>query len=1626
VETLESRDLPSGVGANLEHSYGQLPLSFEANQGQTDGRVQFLARGPGYGLFLTPTAAVFRLSKATPAATVPGHPDSRVVEGTVLDMQLVGARADAPARGLDQQAGTANYFLGSDPGRWRTQVTAYGRAQYAGVYPGIDLVYYGNQRQLEYDFDVAPGADPTAITLSFPGASGLELDAAGELVLHTNGGDLVHQAPVVYQEGRAGRTAVAGRYVLQGDGRVGFALGAYDHSRPLVIDPTLVYSTYLGGNGDDSGNGIAVDAAGNAYITGSTTSSNFPTTTGAFQTTNHGGEDAFVTKLNPTGTGLVYSTYLGGSGDDMGLGIALDGSGNAYITGSTDSTNFPTTNGAFQRTYHGDPFGTNAFVTKLNSSGGLAYSTYLGGNTQDSGAAIAVDSGRNAYVTGDTTSTNFPTTTGAFQRNVSAGDHAFVTKVNTGGTGLVYSTYLAGNSLDIALGIAVDGSNNAYVTGNTDSTNFPTTNGAYQRTYRGGDFGSNVFVTKLNTGGTGLAYSTYLGGSGNASGTAIAVDGGGNAYVTGNTDSTSFPTTAGAFQRNFVGADQDAFVTKVNAGGTGLVYSTFLAGSSFNSGNAIAVDGSGSACVAGSTDSTNFPTTAGAIQTHDGGNNDAFVTKLNTAGTGLAYSTYLGGNDDDGAMGIAVDSTGNIYITGATSSSNFPTTAGAIRRSYAGGGSDAFVAEISLTGPATHFRITPSSSSPTAGTAITLTVTALDAANNPVPGYRGLVHFTSTDGQATLPGNYTFTAADGGAHTFTGVVLKTAGSKMVSVMDTINTSLTGSVTLTVAAAAAASLRLTAPASSTAGQAFNLTATALDAYGNVATGYRGTVTASSNDSQATLPANYAFTAADAGVHTFANGVVLKTAGSRTVTVRDTVTATITGSTGVTVAPAAASTLTLAGLPASVTAGVAQSVTVTLRDPYNNIATGYRGTVTFSSTDSQATLPANYPFTAADAGVHTFTNGVVLKTAGSRTVTATDTVTGSLTSRASVTVTPAAAASFQLAAPTSVTAGQTFSLTATAVDAYSNVATGYRGTVHFTSSDAQATLPANYAFTASDNGVHTFTGLILRTAGSQTITATDTATGSLTGRATVTVAAATAATLRLTPSAPSVTAGQPFNLTATALDAYGNVAGSYRGTVHFTSSDAAATLPTDYAFSAADNGVHTFTGVILRTSGSQTITGTDTVTSSVTGTATLTVTAAAADHLRVTASVSTTTAGMPFDVTITVLDVYNNVATGYTGTVTFSSQDPNGATLPNDYTFTAGDQGSHAFMGGAILYTAGTWDVTATDTATTSVTGAARVLVTPAAPAGFMVTTSVDGDSTVAGSPFDVTVTVQDAYGNTVTGYQGTITFSSADPYGATLPDDYTFQPSDTGTVTFSGGAILYTAGTWDVTVTDTASGISGSDSVVVTPAPAVAFILSAPDTAVAGMPFDLTVTAVDPYGNTDINYTGTVTFSTSDPDPGVVLPADYTFTADDAGTVTFSGGVTLMTPGDQTITATDTVDDTITGDATVTVTDGMGRPSAGASKLRAIAVEAPSGPEHRPAPNPVVHSGASVGGHGALPSSETLTAQRPKVRQTSLGEQPHRRAWDLDPTLGGWADDLAADLAGVLSSSRLPESARAIS
>jgi uncharacterized repeat protein (TIGR01451 family) len=893
-------------------AFGRLPLSFELNQGQTDSRVKFLAHGQGYGVFLTDNGAVFSLV---------GH-------STPLQMRLQGVATSPRISGVDQLPGRVNYLRGNQAENWRTNIPTYARVRYEQVYPGVDLIYYGNQRQLEYDFVIGPGASFNQIRMAFEGAGKLSLNRLGDLILKSGNREVTLIRPKAYQEIGEKKREISVRYSLKPSGQVAFQIGNYDKSRELVIDPVLVYSTYLGGSDFELGNSIAVDSSGNAYITGQTFSPNFPTGS-SLHPVMSGFSDAFISKLNAAGSAIVYSTYLGGSNLENGLSIAVDNAGNAYVTGQTFSDDFPVVNALFS-TLAGS---ADAFIAKLSTSGSaLVYSTYLGGRGSDIGNSIAVDSLGNAYLTGSTQSRDFPTTnpiqsnrsgnsifkstdsannwaasdSGLLASSVNqlvfqpgnssiiyAASDAGVFKTTDGGanwtllsgqtalpvnrvaidptnTNIIYAATGGGmfKSTDggsnftainngfnpaFARSIVVDpvtpgtlyavgisnllfkstngganwtqtfingvttindltidpntpatlyASTNRGIFKSTDSsvswtasnTGFPsiriansvvidkTNNLLYAATgggifksadgannwtnisgninllavsviafdpsntsviyvntflgpqktsdggatwnvsgngypgstisslvvnptqpstlYIGTTSGADAFVTKLNAAGSATVYSTFLGGSVSDAGNGIALDASGNAYVTGSTTSSNFPTANALQATNLSGSD--AFVTKLNAAGSAYVYSTFLGGDSTDLGRAIAVDASGNAYIAGRTSSQNFPTANAFKGTNTSFGNDAFVTKINTAGSSLVYSTYLGGDGDDDSLGIAVDAAGNAYVTGSTSSDNFPTL-GALQLTRNGFNSDAFVTKLAPSGSALIF-----------------------------------------------------------------------------------------------------------------------------------------------------------------------------------------------------------------------------------------------------------------------------------------------------------------------------------------------------------------------------------------------------------------------------------------------------------------------------------------------------------------------------------------------------------------------------------------------------------------------------------------------------------------------------------------------------------------------------------------------------------------------------------------------------------------------------------------------------------------------------------------------------------------------------------------------------------
>jgi hypothetical protein len=622
--------------------------------------------------------------------------------GVVLGLKFVGANDGAALAASERLPGEVNYFTGNEPSRWRTGIPTYGRLVCRDLYPGVELAYFGSARALDYDLMVMPGANPSEIGIAITGADRLELNSEGDLLILTALGTMRQLRPSAYQEGAGGRQVRACRYVLGRDNLIRFGVEGYDPRRPLVIDPPLMYSTLIGGKAFDNGNAISLDAQGNAYVTGDTNSVNFPTVNGSFQVAFAGGvgSDAFVTKIDSSGSALVYSTYLGGKSNDIGFGIAVDAAGAAYLAGYTTSSDFPVTAGVPQNKLAGIG---NAFVAKLDPAGKkLVYSTYLGGSGNDSGHAITIDRKGTAFVTGFTTSQDFPVTAGALETVYQGGSDAFVARLSPNGKQLMYSTFLGGSNRDEGNGIAVDGRGCAYVAGETQSGDFPVTANALQPKANGPLQG---FISKLNPAGSGLLYSTYLGGKlGLDSAAAVAVDNVGRAYVTGSTSSPKFPVTPKVFQGNLKGF-RNAFVSKLSADGTHLVYSTYLGGGNNDWGAAIAVDANGNAYIVGSTNSPNFPTTLGAFA-FGGGFSDSFVSKLDPTGAKLVFSTYLGGADTDEGTGVAireeihleVDRPAQrkytaVFVEGLTRGAGFPVTPQAFQN-IPGGLTDAFVTKI--------------------------------------------------------------------------------------------------------------------------------------------------------------------------------------------------------------------------------------------------------------------------------------------------------------------------------------------------------------------------------------------------------------------------------------------------------------------------------------------------------------------------------------------------------------------------------------------------------------------------------------------------------------------------------------------------------------------------------------------------------------------------------------------------------------------------------------------------------------------------------------------------------------------------------------------------------------------
>jgi Beta-propeller repeat len=769
--------------ARINAAYAALPLAFEANQGQVDPQVKYMARGNGYKLYLASSEVVFTLHKRGEDSEVRQMMMNRriglskiksmfrhrqqTLQAAAVHMYMLGANPDAQVAAQEPQEGKVNYFIGKDPSQWHSGIPLFGQVSYRRLYPGVDLAFHGSGKQLEFDYLVSPGANTKAIALGFRGADRVTTNAAGNLVLTTAAGAMELNRPIAYQEQNGKREIVDARYVVHA-GEVKFALGPYDHSRQLVIDPTVTYSTYFGGDFADYGLAIAVDASGNEYVAGATDSDSIPDWNSA---TNSSSFDVFVTEISSAGV-LQFTTEFGGSSDDFPGGIAVDTAG-IYISGTTDSSDFPVTAGAAQTLFLGGVADGNndAFAVKLGLTGSLTWGTYIAGSDSDSGLGVAVDSSHNVYVVGETFSTNLGGAVGGVnplpsggQLNLGLGtgdDDGYIVKLNSTGTAYALVSYLGGSNGDLATGVALDPLGNIYVSGETVSVDLPVTPGVVQ-----GECGTDgkcngsassafddAYIFAIDANLAAYKYVTYYGGSNADDAFGIAADSSGDAFITGDTLSTDFKTAGTPFQSSLAGT-QNAFVVELNPTGTAALYGTYLGGNGTDFGLGIAVDSSGNAYVTGQTSSTQ--TSPGAFplvnpnQPAFGGSTDAFVTVLSTNQNLALFSTYLGGGGDEDQLGgaVALDSSHNIYVTGDTDSGNgstavFPTKS-ALDGTFGGGTCtinngtvpcpDAFIAAYS---PATvaDFAIAataPTAVSPGSSGTSTVTLTSLNGYNSSV------------------------------------------------------------------------------------------------------------------------------------------------------------------------------------------------------------------------------------------------------------------------------------------------------------------------------------------------------------------------------------------------------------------------------------------------------------------------------------------------------------------------------------------------------------------------------------------------------------------------------------------------------------------------------------------------------------------------------------------------------------------------------------------------------------------------------------------------------------------------------------------------------------------------------
>jgi len=655
---------------------------FVENHGQIHGPARYYVAGPGSVAYFEPTAVVL---DRCPGAD--GGP------GVALRVDFPASRRPVTLTAGELRPVATHLYMGSDPSQWRSSVATYGEVRYHDVAPGADLVYKVEGGRLKYDVVIAAGADPAQVQLRYRGADRLEIAADGGLEIHSPAGMLREDRPYLYQERDGQRVEVRGGYRRVSRDVLGFWAGEHDPGLPLVVDPGLTWSSFLGGSANDYPFRVALATNGDIIVAGYTESDDYPVSSGAYQRTKNLGRDVMVTRMRADGTGIVWSTFLGGSGVDHALALAVDGSNNVFIAGNTQSTNFPVSSGAFRTTAGG---GGDGFVAKLNSSGGLVYSTYLGGLASDIVNGIAVDASGVVTVAGTTSSTNFPTTAGVVRRTLDSED-GFVTRLSSTGTQLVYSTLIGCPGSDQLLAVAVDGQGQATAVGRTNSTAFPTTPGVIEP---GGDAFWDGIVIRLNSTATAYVYATYLAGAGYDEPQAVALDGTGSAFVAGHTASPNFPISSSGYQRAKGGGSYDGFVVKLSPDARTLQYGTYLGGNAEEYLYGIALNAAGEAHVIGYGTSTNFPVTSGAHDSNPNGGYDAFVSRFSATGGALQYSSYLGGGGLDCARSIALRSNGEAVVVGYTASTAFPVTGGSFDQSLSGGGTyyDGFVSVVATGG----------------------------------------------------------------------------------------------------------------------------------------------------------------------------------------------------------------------------------------------------------------------------------------------------------------------------------------------------------------------------------------------------------------------------------------------------------------------------------------------------------------------------------------------------------------------------------------------------------------------------------------------------------------------------------------------------------------------------------------------------------------------------------------------------------------------------------------------------------------------------------------------------------------------------------------------------------------